>query len=101
LLLNVTNDGWFGITSGPHQHLAQARMRSVEQGVPQIRAANTGISAIIDPLGRIMKGLPLGSEGIIDGPIPKVVSATFYGFGGDFFAMLLLFISFGLCVRAK
>jgi apolipoprotein N-acyltransferase len=101
LLLNVTNDGWFGITSGPHQHLAQARMRSAEQGVPQIRAANTGISAIIDPLGRIMKSLPLGSEGIIDGLIPKVVSTPLYGLWGDFFAMLLLFISYALCIRAK
>ncbi|MFM9975105.1 MAG: apolipoprotein N-acyltransferase [Beijerinckiaceae bacterium] len=101
VLLNVTNDGWFGITSGPHQHLAQARMRSIEHGLPQIRAANTGISAIIDPLGRIMKSLPLGTEGIIDGQMPKVVKTTLYGLWGDFFAMILLLCSYALCIRAK
>jgi apolipoprotein N-acyltransferase len=101
LLLNVTNDGWFGITSGPHQHLAQARMRSVELGVPQIRAANTGISAIIDPLGRTLASLPLGSEGILDSPLPKVVIKTLYESWGHFFAMILLFSSFLLCIRAK
>ncbi len=62
LLLNVTNDAWFGHTFGPHQHLSQARMRSIEQGLPQIRAANTGISAMIDPLGRVIRSLPLGSR---------------------------------------
>ena len=97
----MTNDGWFGITSGPHQHLAQARMRSVEWGVPQIRAANTGISAIIDPLGRIVVKLPLGMEGVIDSGLHQVISTTLYSIWGDFFAYVLLLLTTLVCIRAK
>jgi apolipoprotein N-acyltransferase len=71
LMLNVSNDGWFGETAGPHQHLAQARLRSIEEGLPMLRAANTGISAAIDPYGRILKSLPLGAAGVIDTPLMK------------------------------
>lgn len=78
LLLNVTNDGWFGQTSGPYQHFAQARLRTIEEGLPLVRAANTGISGIIDPYGRILKDLPLGVAGVLDSGLPKPIAPTLY-----------------------
>lgn len=72
-LLNITNDGWFGLTAGPHQHFAQARLRSIEEGLPMVRGAATGISAVIDPYGRILQSLPLGPEGIIDARLPAPI----------------------------
>lgn len=78
LLLNLTNDGWFGKTSGPYQHFAQARLRAVEEGLPLVRVANTGISAIVDPFGRVLNELPLGVEGIIDGKLPKPAKVTVF-----------------------
>jgi len=77
-LLNVTNDGWFGLTSGPYQHLAQARLRSIEEGLPLVRAANTGISAVIDPYGRVIKELPLGVAGILDSTLPTAIGPTLF-----------------------
>jgi apolipoprotein N-acyltransferase len=92
-LLNLTNDGWFGISSGPHQHFAQARLRAVEQGLPLVRAANTGISAVIDPLGRVVRILPLGTEGLLDGPLPQRISPTIYSRFGDLPAAFLVAIA--------
>ncbi|MFV2093036.1 MAG: apolipoprotein N-acyltransferase, partial [Hyphomicrobiales bacterium] len=77
-ILNVTNDAWFGDSPGPYQHLAQARLRAVEQGLPLVRAANTGISAIIDPYGRLVKQLPLGVRGVIDAKLPAALPATVF-----------------------
>jgi apolipoprotein N-acyltransferase len=77
-LLNVTNDAWFGPTSGPYQHLHQARVRAVEEGLPVIRAANTGISAVIDAHGRVLKSLPLDTQGIIDSGLPESLTPTFF-----------------------
>lgn len=89
-ILNVTNDGWFGNSSGPRQHLQQARMRAIEEGLPVIRAANTGISAIIDPYGRIMRALPLNAEGVIDSGLPRALPPTLYArFGWMIFGALL------------
>ena len=62
-MINVTNDAWFGLTPGPHQHFAQARLRTIEEGLPMIRAANNGVSAVIDPYGRVLASLPLGVGG--------------------------------------
>ena len=89
-IVNVTNDGWFGISSGPFQHLQQSRVLAIEQGLPLVRAANTGISAVVDPAGRIISSLPLGTEGVIDAPLPGPVARTVYARVGDVPAGLLV-----------
>ena len=78
LLLNVTNDGWFGQTTGPHQHFSQARLRAIEEGLPLVRAANTGLSAVVDGYGRILHKLPLGTDGVIDSPLPRPAPMTIF-----------------------
>jgi apolipoprotein N-acyltransferase len=92
-LLLITNDAWFGNYSGPYQHLAQAQMRAIEQGLPMIRAANTGISAMIDPVGRITSSLPLGAAGYIDARLPAPLPPTLYSKSGDLPVFLLLLIA--------
>ncbi|HUI20773.1 MAG TPA: apolipoprotein N-acyltransferase [Methylocella sp.] len=92
LLLNVTNDGWFGSTSGPYQHFAQARLRAIEEGLPLIRAANTGISAIVDPYGRVLADLPLGVEGVVDGGLPQGIAAPLFA-RFSFASPLLLWVA--------
>lgn len=91
-LLNVTNDGWYGISSGPHQHFQQARLRAVEEGLPLVRVANTGISGVIDPYGRVRQSLGLGEAGVIDANLPAALSApTLYGFWRDW-PILVVFV---------
>ncbi len=91
VLLNVTNDGWFGNTTGPRQHLHQARVRAVEEGLPLIRAANNGISAIVDAHGRITASLGMDEKGVVDGTIPPPRRPTPYALLGDLpFAALWL-----------
>lgn len=77
-LLHITNDAWFGNFAGPYQHLVQARARAVEQGLPMARAANTGISAMLDPYGRITAFAELGQEGYVDAPLPDPLPPTPY-----------------------
>lgn len=77
-LLQVTNDAWFGDTSGPYQHLAMARVRAIEEGIPLIRVANSGVSAVVDPLGRIVTSLELNKRGIIDSGLPKALEPAPY-----------------------
>ncbi|CAM2843488.1 Apolipoprotein N-acyltransferase [Methylobacterium mesophilicum] len=91
LILNVTNDAWFGDTPGPRQHLAQARLRAVEEGLPLVRDANTGISAVIDPHGRIVAQTALDTETWLDADLPtRIVGGTLYGqFGDAAFALML------------
>jgi apolipoprotein N-acyltransferase len=82
-IVNLTNDGWFGISTGPYQHLQQARLRAIEEGLPVVRAANTGISAVIDPVGRIVARLDLGVEGVLDSSLPTAIAPTVYARNGD------------------
>jgi apolipoprotein N-acyltransferase len=77
-LMQITNDAWFGENSGPYQHLAQTRVRAIEQGLPLARSANTGISAMIDPWGRILQALPLGEAGFVDATLPAARPVTLY-----------------------
>jgi len=95
-LLNITNDGWFGNTAGPYQHLQAARLRAVEEGLPLVRAANTGISAVIDPLGRYVGRLPLGYEGVLQASLPRALGRTPYAAIGDWMMLLILIISLGI-----
>lgn len=88
-LLNLTNDGWFGDLTGPDQHFAMARFRAVEQGLPLVRAAGTGISGVIDNRGRIVASLPLNSAGVLDAPLPATGTSTFYAKIGDIPVILL------------
>jgi apolipoprotein N-acyltransferase len=78
LLLNLTNDGWFGNTAGPYQHFAQARLRTIETGLPLVRGANSGISAIIDPYGRVLSELSLGRDGLLDGGLPQRIDQPIF-----------------------
>ena len=90
-LLNVTNDGWFGNTTGPRQHLHQARVRAVEEGLPVIRSANNGISAVIDARGRIVARLDLDVAGVVDATLPATFPPTVYARHGDaLFGLMLL-----------
>ena len=100
-LVNVTNDGWFGISTGPYQHLQQARVLAIAEGLPLARAANTGISAVIDPLGRIVASLPLGGEGILDSALPRAVGTTIYVRFGDDILILFAVVSLILIARRR
>jgi len=100
-IVNLTNDGWFGISTGPYQHLQQARLRAVEQGLPLVRAANTGVSAVIDPLGRIVASLGLGEEGVLDARLPVALPQTFYGRAGDIPAVILVALAMLVAARRR
>jgi len=90
VLINVTNDGWFGQTTGPYQHFQQARVRAVEEGLPLIRAANNGVSAMVDPYGRVLQALGLDVRGVIDSGLPKALAPTVYARAGDWMLALVL-----------
>ncbi|NNU79413.1 apolipoprotein N-acyltransferase [Halovulum dunhuangense] len=103
-LLQITNDAWFGSWSGPYQHLAQARMRAIEQGLPLARAANTGVSAMIDGHGRITRALPLNVAGFIDAALPPPLPPTPYARLGDapvLAALLALLLTAALTARRR
>ena len=91
-IINITNDAWFGAFSGPYQHLTLARMRAIESGLPMVRSANTGISAMIGPFGRILSQLNLETRGYIEEFLPKGSQPTLYSRLGPTFCNFLLTI---------
>lgn len=103
LLINVTNDGWFGDTTGPWQHFHQSRVRAVEEGLPIIRAANNGVSAVIDSQGRVVAMLILNARGVLDSGIPTSIGPTVYAKFGDstFVALALVFLGVAAVLRQR
>ncbi len=101
LLVNVTNDAWFGNSIGPYQHLAMAQLRSVEYGIPMIRVANTGISAVIDPYGRVVAKIGLSEKGWRDVDVIESVPETIYERFGSFLVVILLLVVMGVVVGVK
>lgn len=95
-MVNLTNDAWFGISSGPHQHFQQARLRAIEEGLPLVRAANNGISAVVDPVGRVVRSLPLGHQGILDSSLPQAIARPLYARIGDVPLGLLVLAILGM-----
>jgi apolipoprotein N-acyltransferase len=101
-LVNLTNDGWYGMSTGPYQHFTTARLRAVEEGLPVVRAANTGISGVIDPYGRVVDSLGLGKVGVLDVNLPQPLhTLTPYARFGDwsFAALLALVAVLALALR--
>ena len=102
LLLLVTNDAWFGALAGPYQHFALGRLRAIEQGLPMVRAANTGVSAVIDGKGRVLGQLDLNTAGALDIPLPAVLSPTIYARLADWPVIVLLCVLLsGVLIRAR
>lgn len=97
-LVNQTDDSWFGDTSGPRQHLAIARVRAIEEGLPVVRAANTGISTVIDPYGRTGRQLPYGTRDTLDSDLPKALHATLYFLTRNVTFATLVILSLGFAI---
>lgn len=93
-MLNLTNDAWFGLSIGPHQHFQMVRMRAIEQGIPLVRVANTGISAVVDGYGRILGQLDLGKWGVLDATLPIAnPSAPLFSYYGDLWVIIAVFMA--------
>jgi apolipoprotein N-acyltransferase len=101
LLVNITNDAWYGRTSAPHQHLAMATFRAVENGKYLVRAANTGITAVVDPRGRVLESTPLFEPALIVRDVPSVPGKTFYAQNGDVFAWGCLLVTLVLTLQSR
>jgi len=95
-ILNITNDAWFGFSAGPYQHFAASRLRAVEEGLPVVRVANTGISGVVDGNGRVIRQLSLGQTGIIDSSLPVAVAGTTpFARLGDWMTVMILSVALG------
>jgi len=93
ILINITNDAWYGNTYGPIQHLASARARAIEEGLPVVRSANTGISAVIDGNGRFIERLEIGKEGVLDIYVPITDKRTIFSiYGNKIYILILIFM---------
>ena len=96
-LLNITNDAWYGLTAGPYQHFAAARLRAVEEGLPVVRVANSGISGVVDAYGRVLARLGLGAKGTLDSGLPTALGRpTPYARFGDW-ALLVILLAVAGC----
>jgi apolipoprotein N-acyltransferase len=94
-LLNITNDAWFGTSTGPYQHFVSARLRSVEEGLPLVRVANTGISGLVDRYGRVLTEIPLAESGVRDVALPAALGEPpLYARFGDWLTLAQLLIAF-------
>jgi len=102
-ILNISNDAWFGVTSGPLQHLNLASYRAIEEGLPIVRATPTGVSAVVDAYGRLLPGarLGLGGFGVIDARLPPALEPTPYVRWGDGGYLLMLLAAMGVAVRNR
>jgi apolipoprotein N-acyltransferase len=100
-ILNVTNDAWYGRSSGPYQHFAIARTRAIEEGLPLVRVANNGISGVIDPAGRVVARTGLDSVGHADAALPPPAAPTLYAAAGDWLFAAMLLLGLVLVLRAR
>jgi apolipoprotein N-acyltransferase len=100
-IINVTNDGWFGDTTGPRQHAHQARVRAVEEGLPIVRAANNGISAVFDPYGRITAWIGMNERKAADSVLPAAAQVTPYGRFRDWIFWAEILVSWLIAFAAR
>ena len=101
-LLSVTNDAWFGTSSGPYQHFASAQLRAVEEGLPMVRVANNGITAVVDGYGRVLNRLGQNRRGVIDTHLPRAIeSPTIYATTSIYMVIVILFVTVALCFFAR
>ncbi|CCQ75712.1 apolipoprotein N-acyltransferase [Magnetospira sp. QH-2] len=101
-LLNVTNDAWFGMSAGPYQHFAAARLRAVEEGLPLVRISNSGISGVVEPFGRVLAHLPLGSRGRLDSTLPQAIEkAPLFARVGNAIPLALSILMIGIVLANR